>query len=85
MKIKTKSNNRSNPVPPISFYPHKPSVRGKMNDTKDERAIVAFALAAVFFMLFLILGVINNDSKVEDENAGNKINKIKERIFKILQ
>lgn len=85
MKIKTKGNNRSNPVPPISFYPHKPSVRGKMNDTKDERAIVAFALAALFFMLFLILGVINNDSKVEDENAGNKINEIKERIFKILQ
>jgi hypothetical protein len=85
MKTKTKGNNRSNPVPPISFYPHKSSLRGKMNDTKDEKAIVAFVLMALFFMLFFILGVINNNSKVEDESVNKQINQIKERIFKILQ
>jgi len=74
MKIKSKSVEASN-FPPCA----KPSMRGNMDEKNDSVAVM------LFFMLSSVLSVINSSSETEDENNNSQIEKIKERIFRILQ
>jgi|TARA_R100000808_G_C2077021_1_gene102316 hypothetical protein len=83
MKIKP-SGNRSNPAPPYAFYPNKASMRGKMANTHDGKAVLVFTAVSVFIILYSILSVINN-TETEDESGNTKTNQIKERIFKLFK
>jgi hypothetical protein len=80
MKIKSKSVEASN-FPPCA----KPSMRGNMDEKNDSVAVLIFSAVMLFFMLFSVLSVINSGSETEDENNNSQIEKIKERIFRILQ
>ena len=56
-----------------------------MDEKNDSVAVLIFSAVMLFFMLFSVLSVINSGSETEDENNNSQIEKIKERIFRILE
>lgn len=84
MNIKRKSGTRGNPAPPHCFYPNRVSMRGKMTDTHDGKAVLIFSAVAVFAVLYSILSVINSNSKT-NENINEQIDIIKKRVFKVFK
>ena len=84
MIIKRKSGSKGNPAPPHCFYPNRASMRGKMTQTHDGKAVLVFCSITVIIILYSIFSVINNNTKA-NENINEQIDIIKKRVFKVFK
>jgi hypothetical protein len=86
MKNKRKQKNKANFTHrPVSLRSRRVSIRGGLVKTKDTQAIFVALIGMLFFFVFSILSVINNNSETKGKENDEEINQIKERIFRILQ